>query len=280
MDPGKTRSMRRLSPPYAQHFLHDGNILAAIVSAADLAPGSTVVEIGAGTGRLTERILAAQARVTGVEVDPRLIPGLREKFGENPRFSLVEGDIMELPWAGLLPGEGKAVLMGNLPYSLSSQVLFQAIAHRERIEKAVFLLQWEVGVRMAAGPGTKDYGILSVACQMFGRPAVVRKVPPSVFLPPPKVDSALVRWDLFPGSAYPLRDEAFGMRVVRASFGQRRKKLVNSLSGGMRGIDKGLLRTILKEMGLGETVRAEELSVQQFAELGNRLWEEGIGNGE
>jgi len=232
------------------------------------------VEIGVGTGRLTEQILAAGAVVTGVEVDPKLVPGLKEKFGRVPDFRLVEGDILGIDWMGLFPAEGKVVLMGNLPYSLSSQVLFRAISFRERIERAVFLLQWEVGVRMAASPGSKDYGILSVACQMFGKPSIVRKVPPSVFLPPPKVDSALMRWDLFAESAYPLEDEMFMMRVVRAAFGQRRKKLINSVTGGMPQLEKDSVRKILRGMGLGEMVRAEELSVEQFAELGNRLWEE------
>jgi len=271
--------MRR-PPPYAQHFLHDGNILAAIVTAAGLAPGNAVVEIGVGTGRLTERILAAEGSVTGVEVDPKLIPALRDKFGQDPRFRLVEGDILKMPWTELFPEKGKVILMGNLPYALSTQVLFQAIAHRKHIERAVFLLQWEVGVRMSAPPGSKDYGILSVACQMFGKPAVVRKVPPSVFLPPPRVDSALVRWDLFSESAFPLDDEGFSMRVIRASFGQRRKKLINSLSAGMPGAEKDLVRGTLQGMGLKETVRAEELAVEQFATLSNRLWDQGVREGK
>ncbi|MBN2720887.1 MAG: ribosomal RNA small subunit methyltransferase A [Proteobacteria bacterium] len=270
----------RFSPPYAQHFLHDRNILSAIVSAGGLSRGAHVVEIGVGTGRLTEQILAAGAVVTGVEVDPKLLPALREKFGHVPDFRLVEGDILGLDWMGLFPAEGKVVIMGNLPYSLSSQVLFRAISFRERIERAVFLLQWEVGVRMAASPGSKDYGILSVACQMFGKPSIVRKVPPSVFLPPPKVDSSLMRWDLFAGSAYPLEDEFFTMKVIRAAFGQRRKKLINSVTGGMPQLEKEPVREILRGMGLGEMVRAEELSVGQFAELSNRLYEARHDDGE
>jgi len=266
-------AMRRLPPAYGQHFLHDKNILAAIVSAADLDPGDTVIEIGVGTGRLTELILAEGVAVTGVEVDAKLLPDLEDKFKEQPDFELVRGDVLRLSWEDLLPGRGRVVLMGNLPYAISTQVLFRAIAHRERIEKAVFLLQWEVGVRMAAQAGSKDYGILSVACQMFGKPRIVRKVPPTVFLPPPKVNSALVRWDLFSGSAHSIRDEKYTMRVVKAAFGQRRKKLINSLSAGLPGTEKMKLGGILDEMGLKGTVRAEELTVEQFAELSNRLWD-------
>jgi 16S rRNA (adenine1518-N6/adenine1519-N6)-dimethyltransferase len=161
--------------------------------------------------------------------------------------------------------------MGNLPYAVSTQIIFKAIEHRDRIERAVFLVQWEVGARMAAHPGTRDYGILSVVCQMFGRPEIIRKIPPSVFLPPPKVDSALVRWDLFEDADGELRDRRYIMKVVKAAFGQRRKKLVNSLSAGMPGAGKETVRQILGDMGLEETVRAEQLTVEQFEELAKRL---------
>jgi 16S rRNA (adenine1518-N6/adenine1519-N6)-dimethyltransferase len=129
---------------------------------------------------------------------------------------------------------------------------------------------------MAAPPGSKDYGILSVASQMFGKPSIVRKIPPSVFLPPPKVDTALVRWDLFDGAAHPLHDERFAMKVIRASFGQRRKKLVNSLSAGIQGVEKEKIRRFLGEMGLSDSIRAEELTVKQFAELANKLYDAGM----
>ncbi len=268
--------MRRLPPAYGQHFLHDRNILSAIVSAADLHPGDSVVEIGVGTGRLTELILAEGASVTGVEVDAKLVPDIESRFRDQPDFRLVRGDVLRMCWGDLLPGRGRAVLMGNLPYAISSQVLFRAIEFRERIEKAAFLLQWEVGVRVASPAGSKNYGILSVACQLFGRPRVIRKVPPSVFLPPPKVDSALVRWDLFEKAAFPLRDEKFTMRVVKAAFGMRRKKLSNSLSAGMPETGKEILVGILDEMGLKSAVRAEELTVEQFADLANRLHDTGM----
>jgi 16S rRNA (adenine1518-N6/adenine1519-N6)-dimethyltransferase len=269
----REETMRRLPPAYGQHFLHDRNILSAIVSAAALEPGSEVLEIGVGTGRLTEMILAEGVRMTGVEVDPSLVPSLEKKFGGNPRFKLVRGDILRLSWDDILPSQGRVVLLGNLPYAISTQILFRALEYRDRIDRAVFLVQWEVGVRLTARPGNRDYGILSVACQLFGRPEIVRKIPPSVFLPPPKVDSALIRWDLFEDAAYPVLDRKFAMRVVKAAFGQRRKKLVNSLAAGLPGDGKESLRRILEEMGLTAAVRAEQLTVEQFAELANRLWE-------
>jgi 16S rRNA (adenine1518-N6/adenine1519-N6)-dimethyltransferase len=271
----------RKSPAYGQHFLHDRNILAAIVSAAELGPEDAVLEIGIGTGRLTELILEEGVSVTGVEVDPKLLAGLEEKFRNHAAFRLVPGDVLRLSWEELLMEGRRVVLMGNLPYAVSTQVLFRAIAHRALIQRAVFLLQWEVGVRMAADPGTRDYGILSVACQMFGKPEVLRKVPPSVFLPPPKVDSALVRWSLYERAAHDLLDEQFTMKVVRAAFGQRRKKLVNSLSAGIPEMRKEKIKHLLVTMGMKETVRAEELTVEQFAELANKLFDAGTrGRGD
>jgi len=264
---------RYVPPPYGQHFLHDRNILALIVRTADLAPDDAVIEIGAGTGRLTEMVLAEVANVTAVEVDAGLHPQLEEKFSGNGSFRLIKGDVLRLPWAELLPREGKAVVLGNLPYAISTQIIFKVLEHREKIQRTVFLVQWEVAVRMAADPGGKDFGILAVACQLFGKPEIVRKIPPTVFLPPPRVDSALIRWDVLENSLYPVPGREFTMKVVKSAFGQRRKKLVNALAAGFPGVGKTRLERILVEMGLGIAVRAEQLSVQQFAELACRLYD-------
>ena len=258
-------------PAYGQHFLHDKNILALIVRAADLVPEDEVLEIGAGTGRLTEMALAKGVKVTAVEVDAGLHPQLEEKFAGNSSLRLIKGDVLRLPWRDLLPPDGRAVVLGNLPYAISTQIIFKVLENRDRVRRAVFLVQWEVAVRMAADPGGKEFGILSVACQLFGKPEIVRKVPPTVFLPPPRVDSALVRWDVLEDALYPVPDRVFTMSVVKAGFGQRRKKLVNSLASGFPSVGKDTIGQILSEMGLGAAVRAEQLTVQQFAELATRL---------
>ena len=149
-------------PPYGQHFLHDKNILGLIVRAAELSPGDKVLEIGAGTGRLTEMVLAEGAQVTAVEVDAGLHPKLEDKFRKNSSLRLVKGDVLRLPWNDLLPNEGRAVVLGNLPYAISTQVIFRVLENRKRVRRAVFLVQWEVAVRMAADPGGKDFGISEV----------------------------------------------------------------------------------------------------------------------
>lgn len=262
----------RYTPPaYGQHFLHDKNILGLIVRAADLVPGDEVLEIGAGTGRLTEMLLAEGVNVAAVEIDAGLHPHLEEKFAGNRSLRLIKGDALRMPWVDMLPSDGRAVVLGNLPYAISTQIIFRVLENRDRVRRAVFLVQWEVAVRMAANPGGKEFGILAVACQLFGKPEIVRKVPPTVFLPPPRVDSALVRWDILEDALYPMPDRVFTMSVVKAAFGQRRKKLVNSLSAGFPSVRKDSLGKILDEMELPVSVRAEQLTVEQFAELATRL---------
>lgn len=272
---------RHAPPPYGQHFLHDRNILALIVKAADLAPGDEVLEIGAGTGRLTEMILAEGVRVTAVEVDAGLVPQLTDKFHQDRSFKLVKGDVVRLPWDDLLPREGKAVVLGNLPYAVSTQILFRVLENRRKIKRTVFLVQWEVAVRMAADPGGKEFGILAVACQLFGKARIIRKIPPTVFLPPPRVDSALVRWDVQEHAVYPIPGKDLTMHVVKAAFGQRRKKLVNALAAGLPALGKDRVEQVLGEMGLDAAVRAEQLSVEQFAELACRLYDtEALRHGD
>ncbi|UCF30136.1 MAG: ribosomal RNA small subunit methyltransferase A [bacterium] len=266
------RISRRGTPAYGQHFLHDGNLLRTIVDAAELDSGSHVLEIGVGTGNLTRIILETGAQVVGVEVDRSLESRIEDQFGTNPSFRLVRGDILRIPWSDLLPREDKAVVMGNLPYAVSSQVLFKVLQWRERVARVVFLVQWEVGARLAADRGGKDYGILSVACQLYGKPTILRKIPPGVFTPPPRVDSALVRWDVRSSPITPVDDRDFTMEVIRAAFAQRRKKLVNSLAARLKDWDKDALQKVCGVLGIPENTRAEQLSVEQFAQLANSLF--------
>jgi 16S rRNA (adenine1518-N6/adenine1519-N6)-dimethyltransferase len=267
------RFRHKSSTPYGQHFLHDVNLLMQIVDTAELAGSEGVLEIGVGTGKLTERILDTGAKVTGVEVDTSLFAGIEKQFGTNEKFRLVTGDVLRVDWDDLLPADGKVVLMGNLPYAVSTQIIFKALDHRNRISRAVFLVQWEVGRRMASEPGSKDFGILALACQLYGRTSMIRKVPPGVFVPPPRVDSALVRWDILEEPVFPIPSRKFFMRVVKAAFGQRRKKMINSLSAGFGGLEKSRIAELVKELGLQETVRAEQVSLETFAALANRLYE-------
>ena len=266
------KRFRRGTPPYGQHFLHDRNLLRTIVDAAEIGPESQVLEVGVGTGTLTRFILDTGAQVVGVEVDQSLEDGLKAQFGGNSSFRLIRGDILRIPWSDLLPPDGRVVVMGNLPYAISSQIVFRVLQWRERISRVVFLVQWEVALRLAADEGGKDYGILSVACQLHGKPEILRKVPPGVFTPPPRVDSALVRWDVQARPVTPVDNRDFTMKVVKAAFAQRRKKMINSLASRLPGWEKTVLASVLEDLDIPENTRAEQLSIQRFAELANRLW--------
>ncbi len=274
--------MNARKPPYGQHFLRDRNLLAAIVRDAGLAPGAPVLEIGCGDGTLTEALLRAGARVTGVELDKRLLPLLSSRFGGESAFRLVAGDILEVPWDGLLADGRETVAMGNLPYAVSTEVLFRVIEHRRRITRAVFLVQLEVARRICAMPsrsggggpgGGKDFGVLSIACQLFGTPRLTRRVPPSVFTPPPRVESAVIRYDVSPDCLFPARDPGFTLKVAKAAFAHRRKTLANALfDGGV--LPKARALALLGDLGHPPLVRGERLSVGEWVELSNRLLDE------
>jgi 16S rRNA (adenine1518-N6/adenine1519-N6)-dimethyltransferase len=272
--------MKAHRPPYGQHFLRDRNLLAAIVRDAALPQGAPVLEIGCGEGSLTEVLLAAGAQVTGVELDKRLLPLLSTRFGGESAFRLVPGDILDVPWEDLLAPGRETVAMGNLPYAVSTEVIFRVIAHRRRIRSATFLVQLEVARRVCASPAgrgggpdaVKDYGVLSVACQLFGVPRITRRVPPAAFTPPPRVESAVFRYELAPDCLFPARDPEFTLKVVRAAFTHRRKTLANALAdGGV--LPKARALTLLGDLGHPPLVRGERLSVGEWVDLSNRLWE-------
>lgn len=239
-----------------QNFLVDGNLARAI--AADvLGLGAEVLELGAGGGALTRPLLEAGARVRAVEVDRHLCGVLREEFGAAPGFSLVEGDLARLDWAAELARAGnRPVLAGNLPYVLTSEVLFALADHRERAAGGVFMVQKEVADRLAAAPGGKEYGVLSVVLGSLFDVSLVRTVPATVFWPRPDVTSAVVR--LVPnGESWHDRELADFKDVVKSLFNRRRKQLLRLLRDRLG--DAGAARDILARTGLDPTARPEQI---------------------
>jgi 16S rRNA (adenine1518-N6/adenine1519-N6)-dimethyltransferase len=212
-------------PPLGQHFLHDESILARIAGAVGVSPGDRVIEIGPGEGVLTRHLLAAGARVTAVEVDPKLAARLRKTFRGEPRFELLQGDILQVNLAGLL-AEGPAAVVGNLPYYITSPIVRRTLELGEAVTRAVFLIQKEVADRICAGPGSRDYGYLSALCRLRSRPELLFRVRPGSFRPPPKVESAVIRLTPLPG---PPPDPDF-VRFLEAAFRQPRKTLRNNLA--------------------------------------------------
>jgi 16S rRNA (adenine1518-N6/adenine1519-N6)-dimethyltransferase len=241
---------------FGQHFLTDRHYLSRIVAAIDPKPGEAIVEIGPGTGALTERLAERIAPLYVIEIDRDLAASLRERFPAE-RVVVHEGDVLEFDFS-TLPAPLRVV--GNLPYNISTPILFQVADHAERISDCVFMLQKEVVERMVAAPDSPEYGRLSVMLQYRFAMASVFKVPPGAFTPPPKVDSAIVRIKPLGAGRLRAKDEVMFARIVAGAFSQRRKTLRNAL----KALELG---ETLARSGIDLGRRGETLSVGEFVAL-------------
>jgi 16S rRNA (adenine1518-N6/adenine1519-N6)-dimethyltransferase len=257
-----------------QHFLLHSHQARRIVAALNLTPDDTVVEIGAGLGALTGFLATAARRVIALERDPELARFLAEElFAGTPGVEVVCQDVLKFDFPGAAREAGRPlVVVGNLPYQITSPLLFTLIRDLAAISQAVLMMQQEVGARLTASPGTKDYGILSVLGQYHFRVARLFALSPGNFHPPPQVDSVVLR--LVPESPDPAaRDAAVLHRVVKAAFGHRRKTLNNTLGSGAEafGLSPEAMRSLLADLGIDVKRRGETLSVAEFVEISNRV---------
>jgi 16S rRNA (adenine1518-N6/adenine1519-N6)-dimethyltransferase len=244
-----------------QHFLVDRNIIDMIVLAIDPKPGDHLVEIGPGQGAITLPLLARHGELTAIEFDRDLIAPLSDAARGVGRLTVIHKDVLQVDFTRLA-GEGRLRLAGNLPYNLSSPILFHALEHAAVVRDMHFMLQKEVVDRMAAGPGSKVYGRLSVMLQAYCTVQPLFDVPPAAFRPPPRVDSAVVRMlPRDPATVGIVRPQRF-VEVVRAAFGQRRKTLRNALSGVCTPEQ-------IQAAGLRPDARAEQVEVAGFIALAN-----------
>jgi len=247
-----------------QHLLHDPNILRKITAALRLVPGDTVIEIGCGSGALTECLVAEPVQVAAVEVDGQFFDMLREKFADRDNFSLVEGSVLDTDFSALVPGNSRAVVTGNLPYNITSQIIFYLFRWRDALSRLVFTVQREVAARIVSPVRRKDRGILSVICQFHADTEILFTVSRNCFYPKPKVDSAVVALTMkaLPEGVQP--DDFF--RLVKTCFGTRRKTLKNALvrfgGAGLAGLER--------DFDLNR--RPEELETAEFAALARRLF--------
>ena len=244
-----------------QHFLHERGVVEKIVLAVDPRPGDRLVEIGPGQGAITFPLLRRHGALTAIEFDRDLLAPLAAAAEGIGTLTLLPGDVLDVDFTALAGGD-PIRLVGNLPYNLSSPILFHALEHAAAIRDMHFMLQKEVVDRMAAGPGSKVYGRLSVMLQAQCRVTPLFTVAPGAFRPPPKVDSAVVRLVPRDPATVDIRDRARFAAVVRAAFGQRRKTLRNALSGVA---DAGAIEAA----GLSPGDRAEQVPVEGFVRLAN-----------
>lgn len=246
-----------------QNFLHDPNMLDKIVSIAGLAAHDLVLEVGPGTGLLTERLARAAKEVTSIEVDERLQPVLEEIVARFPNVTVRYQDILSLDVTKLYPGQ-PYVVVANLPYYITSAILRHLLESDHRPSRLVLTMQMEVAERLIAKPD--DMSILSVSVQYFGQPQIAARLKPSVFWPRPEVDSAVVRIDVYDVPPVDVPDTKVFFRVVRAGFGQKRKQLKNALGSGL-GLDAGQTASLFETSGIDSRRRAETLTLDEWATL-------------
>lgn len=246
-----------------QHLLHDRNILRKIVAALRLSGNQHVIEIGCGSGALTEFLVKEPAIVTSVEIDPQFFEGIEQKFGDLDNFTLVKGDILSLNLHDLAPVSERTVITGNLPYNITSQILFHLFSQRNTISRMVFTAQKEVAERMVAAPGIKDRGILSVLCQLYSFPKILFSVSRNSFYPKPRVDSVVVEFELKPVPRDVDTEQL--MRLVKTCFGKRRKTLRNSLG------DYADVSMHNADFPVDLNRRPEELDIDEFLEIAKAL---------
>ena len=245
-----------------QHFLFDPSILRRIIEAADLSPGDTVVEIGPGHGRMTKMLAGCVRKVIAVELDRAFCDRLKEELAGYDNVEIVQGDALQFPYETL----GKFKVVANIPYYITTPILFRLLEHKDRLGSITMTVQKEVARRIVAGPGGKDYGVLSLMVQYRGKAKLAFVVPKGAFRPVPKVDSALVHIALYGRSAVSVQDERFFFRVIKTAFSQRRKTLLNSLKPLAADIREELLRA-----GVDPARRPETLSIEEFARLSESI---------
>ena len=252
--------MQKVKPlkRFGQNFLTDVNILNKIVSEISPKAGDNLIEIGPGLGSLTEKLLEKTPSLTAIEIDTRVINELQLNF---PQLNLIHADFLELDLSEILKNKNEKLrIVGNIPYNLTSPILFKMIESNELVKDSVLMVQWEVAKRITGQRGTKDYGILAVLMQHFTETKISFKVSPNVFYPKPKVYSAVIHISFKENCLRDLEKKYF-IKVVKASFGNRRKTLKNSLSNSIFSTVNFL------DSGIDLTLRAEQLEVDDFVRL-------------
>ena len=256
---------------HGQNFLIDPNIVRKIITIASLKEDEPVVEIGPGRGVLTRELCAVVDRVTAIEIDSQLVTFLHRSLGDYRNLDLRHGDALEFPYENLSPG---TVVVANLPYYISTPLLFRLLEARHCISRMVLMLQTEVARRVVAQPGTKEYSALSVLLQSRTIPTMEFQVSPNCFRPRPKVGSSVVSFHMLPSCRVSVPDEAVFSRTVRAAFAYRRKNVANSLSSA--GYESKGVKEVLIKAGIDPSRRAETLTLEEFAALATAMSEIGV----
>lgn len=260
---------------FGQNFLIDTSVLERIMDAADITKEDCVLEIGPGIGTMTQYLAERAGEVVAVEIDKALIPILEDTLSAYDNVTVINADILKLDIAQIVEEKngGKPIkVVANLPYYITTPIIMGLFESHVPLKSITIMVQKEVADRMQVGPGTKDYGALSLAVQYYAKPEIVANVPPNCFIPRPNVGSAVIRLTRYEEPPVQVKDEKLMFALIRASFNQRRKTLINGLgnASGLK-VTKEQAAEALERMGLSPTVRGETLTLEQFAELSNLL---------
>lgn len=263
---------------FGQNFLIDEHVLDKIIRAAEITKDDYVLEIGPGIGTMTQYLACAAREVTAVEIDRALIPILEDTLKEYDNVSIINEDILKVDIAALAKEKngGRPIkVVANLPYNITTPIIMGLFESHVPLESITVMVQKEVADRMQVGPGTKDYGALSLAVQYYAEPYIVANVPPNCFMPRPAVGSAVIRLTRHQKPPVEVMDEKLMFRLIRASFNQRRKTLANGLkNSGELNLSKEVITAAIEKLGKGSSVRGEALDLEEFARLTNIIKEE------
>lgn len=262
---------------FGQNFLIDTHVLDKIIDAAGITEEDFVLEIGPGIGTMTQYLCENAREVVAVEIDKNLIPILEDTLSDYRNVTVINQDILKLDIPALAKekNDGKPIkVVANLPYYITTPIIMGLFESHVPIDSITIMVQKEVADRMQVGPGTKDYGALSLAVQYYAKPEIVANVPPNCFMPRPKVGSAVIRLTRHAAPPVKVDNEKWMFDIIRASFNQRRKTLANGLFNSDKiDLPKDVITEAIAKLGKGESVRGESLSLEEFAALSNDLWE-------
>ena len=258
---------------FGQNFLIDAHVLNKIIASADITKDDCVLEIGPGIGTMTQYLAEAAGKVVAVEIDRNLIPILSETLADYENVTVINEDVLKLDIAKLADeyNQGRPIkVVANLPYYITTPIIMGLFESHVPIDSITIMVQKEVADRMQEGPGSKEYGALSLAVQYYAKPEIVVNVPPSCFMPQPKVGSAVIRLTRHENPPVDVDNEKLMFQVIRASFNQRRKTLANGLNNfGSFSLGKEEIQKSIEELGVPVNIRGEALSLEQFAKLSN-----------
>ncbi|MBP3040673.1 16S rRNA (adenine(1518)-N(6)/adenine(1519)-N(6))-dimethyltransferase RsmA [Bacillaceae bacterium Marseille-Q3522] len=262
-----------------QNFLIDSNILQKIVDYAQLTETSAAIEIGPGIGALTEQLARRSEKVVAFEIDQRLLPILKDTLSPYPNVAVIQQDVLKANVAKMIKEQFSPnqdiMIVANLPYYVTTAIILKLLQEKLPVRGIVVMLQKEVAERIAAEPGTKNYGSLSIAIQFYTKAEMVMTVPKSVFIPQPNVDSAVIRLTMLDKPLITVKSETFFFQVTRASFAHRRKTILNNLISELPGgkKKKAAVLQALADAGIDPARRGETLSIKEFGPLSDELYE-------